>query len=204
MLHSIEEALVDLKQGKMIIVIDDEQRENEGDLLIPAQFATPEIINFMATHGRGLICMPIEKDMADKLQLYPMVNNNSDTFYTAFTQSIDAIEATTGISAYERSLTIQKVLRDDVTFKDFKKPGHVFPLIAKDGGVRMRAGHTEAAVDFAKLIGSKGAGVICEIMNDDGTMARLNDLIPYATKHQLKIVSIADLITYLTANNISI
>lgn len=196
MFHTIEEALEDLKQGKMIVVVDDEDRENEGDLLIPAENATPEVINFMATHGRGLICLPMDKTLAEKLDFNPMVKDNTDNYHTAFTESIDAFETTTGISAYERSLTILKVFEEGVGAKDFKKPGHVFPLIAKDGGVLKRAGHTEAAVDFARLIGAKPAGVICEIMNEDGTMARLNDLVSYTKKHHLKLVTIADLIAY--------
>jgi len=196
MIHTIEEAIVDLKQGKMIIVVDDEDRENEGDLLIPAASATPVVINFMATHGRGLICMPIEQKLADRLGIRLMVSENTDTFLTAFTESIDAFESTTGISAFERSQTILKAIHPDSRPEDFKRPGHIFPLIAKEGGVLKRAGHTEAAIDFAKLSGLGSAGVICEIMNDDGTMARLNDLIPYAKKHGLKIVAIADLIKY--------
>lgn len=196
MIHTIEEALEDIKQGKMIIVIDDEDRENEGDLLIPAEHATPEVINFMATHGRGLICMPMEKTLAEKLQFKLMVSHNTDTYLTAFTESIDAMESTTGISAFERSWTIHKVLNEDSKPEDFKRPGHMFPLIAHEGGVLKRVGHTEAAVDFAKLAGLKPVGVICEIMKDDGTMARLCDLEVYAKKHDLKIVTIKDLVNY--------
>ena len=195
-LSTISEAIEDLKQGKMIIVVDDEDRENEGDLVIPAVHATPEVINFMASYGRGLICLPLEENHAKKLGFKPMVDDNTDTYHTAFTVSIDALETTTGISAYERSLTIKKVLEKDITAKDFKKPGHIFPLIAKNGGVLKRAGHTEAAIDLAKLAELPPVGVICEILNDDGTMARLHDLIPYAKKHDLKIISIADLIKY--------
>ncbi|MFP4286730.1 MAG: bifunctional 3,4-dihydroxy-2-butanone-4-phosphate synthase/GTP cyclohydrolase II [Candidatus Izemoplasmataceae bacterium] len=195
-MHTIKEALEDLKQGKMIIVVDDEDRENEGDLLIPAEKATPEVINFMATHGKGLICMPLEIDQARKIGLNYMVESNTDSYQTAFTESIDALQTTTGISAYERSMTIAMAIKEDAKPSDFKKPGHVFPLIAKNGGVLKRAGHTEAAVDFARLAGFKAAGVICEIMNEDGTMARLPDLEVYAQKHQLKLVSIADLIRY--------
>lgn len=196
MIHTIEEALNDLKKGKMIIVVDDEDRENEGDLLIPAANATPEVINFMATHGRGLICLSVEQELATHLGLNLMVQQNTDTFLTAFTESIDAFESTTGISAFERSHTILKAIDPNSKPSDFKRPGHVFPLIAKDGGVLKRAGHTEAAIDFAKLSGLGSAGVICEIMNDDGTMARLKDLQSYAKKHDLKIVTIADLIQY--------
>ncbi|MFH5881798.1 MAG: bifunctional 3,4-dihydroxy-2-butanone-4-phosphate synthase/GTP cyclohydrolase II [Candidatus Izemoplasmataceae bacterium] len=196
MFNTIEEAIEDIKNGKMVIVVDDEDRENEGDLLMAAEHATPEAVNFMATHGRGLICMPIEESHAKKLGFYSMVTENTDTYHTAFTVSIDANETTTGISAYERSLTIQKVLDDDAIPFDFKRPGHVFPLVAKEGGVLKRAGHTEAAIDFAKLADLKPAGVICEILNDDGTMARVDDLIHYAKKHQLKLVTIADLIAY--------
>lgn len=196
MIHTIEEALNDLKKGKMIIVVDDEDRENEGDLLIPAPNATPEVINFMATHGRGLICLSVEQELATHLGLNLMVQQNTDTFLTAFTESIDAFESTTGISAFERSHTILKAIDPNSKPSDFKRPGHVFPLIAKEGGVLKRAGHTEAAIDFAKLSGLGSAGVICEIMNDDGTMARLKDLQAYAKKHDLKIVTIADLIQY--------
>jgi len=196
MFNTIEEAILDIKAGKMIIVVDDEDRENEGDLLIAAEHATPEVINFMATHGRGLICLPMTEARAKKIGLNPMVQENTDTFHTAFTESIDAIESTTGISAFERSWTIKKAIDDHSKAFDFKKPGHIFPLIAKEGGVLKRAGHTEAAIDFANLAGLKPAGVICEIMNDDGTMARLDDLVLYAKKHDLKLVTIADLIAY--------
>lgn len=200
-MNTIKEALEDLRQGKMIIVVDDEDRENEGDLLMPAETITSEAINFMATYGRGLICMPLEETQARKIGLNAMVESNTDSYKTAFTESIDALETTTGISAFERSLTISKAISDDAKPEDFNKPGHVFPLVAKKGGVLKRAGHTEAAVDFAKLAGFKPAGVICEIMNDDGSMARLNDLEEYAEKHQLKLVSIADLIKYRRQEN---
>ena len=196
MFNTIEEALEDIKKGKMIVVVDDEDRENEGDLLMAAEHATPEAINFMATYGRGLICMPIENEHARKLGFDPMVKDNTDQFHTAFTESIDHIETTTGISAHERSLTILKALESSAQASDFKKPGHIFPLVAKAGGVLKRAGHTEAAIDFARLAGCKPAGVICEIMNDDGTMARVDDLVTYAKKHQLKLVTIADLIEF--------
>lgn len=196
MFSTIKEAINAIKNGEMIIVVDDEDRENEGDLVVAAEHATPEVINFMATHGRGLICLPMEQKRAQELEFKPMVSDNTDTYHTAFTDSIDASEATTGISAHERSMTILKTLEETAQPLDFKKPGHVFPLIAKKGGVLKRAGHTEAAVDFASLAGLKPSGVICEIMNDDGTMARLDDLVPYAKKHDLKIVTIADLIEY--------
>ncbi|MFW5838806.1 MAG: bifunctional 3,4-dihydroxy-2-butanone-4-phosphate synthase/GTP cyclohydrolase II [Bacillota bacterium] len=196
MFNTIKEAIDDIKQGKMIIVVDDEDRENEGDLVVAAEYATPEIINFMATYGKGLICLPIEKQRAEALQINPMIANNTDIYHTAFTVSIDAVDTTTGISAFERSQTIMKVLDETSSASDFNKPGHIFPLIAQQGGVLKRSGHTEASVDLAKLAGLKPAGVICEIMNDDGTMARLDDLIPYAKKHNLKLITIADLIKY--------
>jgi 3,4-dihydroxy 2-butanone 4-phosphate synthase / GTP cyclohydrolase II len=194
--NTIEEAIEDIKAGKMIVVIDDEDRENEGDLLMAAEKVTPEAINFMAKYGRGLICMPVSGERLKELDIYPMVSKNTDSHHTAFTVSIDAVETTTGISAHERSTTIQKVLDKNATPQDFKRPGHIFPLEAKDGGVLKRAGHTEAAVDFAKLAGFSPAGVICEIMNDDGTMARTPELIEYVKEHNLKFVTIADLIAY--------
>jgi len=196
MFNTIEEAIEAIKNGEMIIVVDDEDRENEGDLIVAAEHATPEAINFMATYGRGLICLPMEAKRADDLNFKPMVSDNTDAFHTAFTDSIDAANVTTGISAHERSMTILKTLDENAKPSDFKKPGHVFPLVAKKGGVLKRAGHTEAAVDFAKLAGLNPSGVICEIMNDDGSMARLDDLVPYAKKHGLKMVTIADLIEY--------
>ncbi len=196
MFNTIEEAIIDIKNGKMVVVVDDEDRENEGDLLMAAEHATPEAINFMATHGRGLICLPLEEKIARKLGFYAMVSENTDTYHTAFTVSIDAKNSTTGISAFERSQTIQKVIDESSSRFDFKRPGHIFPLVAMEGGVLKRAGHTEAAVDLAKLAGLKPAGVICEIMKDDGTMARVSDLEVYAKKHQLKMVTIASLIAY--------
>ncbi len=195
MFCKIEEAIKAIREGEIIIVIDDEGRENEGDLLMAAQKVTGEAINFMAKYGRGLICMPIEEAYASALQLSPMVNRNTDHYETAFTVSIDYSATTTGISAFERALTIQKVLEESPA-EDFKRPGHVFPLIAQKGGVLKRAGHTEAAVDLARLAGLKPAGVICEIMKEDGTMARTPDLIEFAKEHELKIITIADLITY--------
>jgi len=194
--NTVKEAIDAIKQGEMIIVTDDEDRENEGDLLMAAEKVTPQDINFMATYGKGLICLPMEEQDIKKLELKPMVSNNTDHFHTAFTESIDANETTTGISAHERALTIQKAIQDDARANDFKKPGHIFPLTAHHGGVLKRAGHTEAAVDLAKLAGLKPAGVICEIMNDDGTMARLDDLEVYRKKHNLKMITIADLIAY--------
>ncbi|QPQ36409.1 3,4-dihydroxy-2-butanone-4-phosphate synthase [Lysinibacillus sp. JNUCC-52] len=196
MLHSIEEAIADLKQGKMIVVVDDEDRENEGDLLALAEFMTPETINFMATYGRGLICTPISQQLAQQLALPPMVVNNTDNHQTAFTVSIDYIDTKTGISAYERALTIQKMLASQAQATDFRRPGHVFPLIAKENGVLERRGHTEATIDLAKLCQSIQAGVICEIMGDDGEMLRFDDLVKYAKKHQLKMISIDALAAY--------
>lgn len=196
MFHTIEEAISDLKQGKMIIVCDDEDRENEGDLLVLAEHATPEVINFMAVHARGLICTPITENLATQLQLHPMVEHNTDSHGTAFTTSIDHKNSTTGISAFERSNTIQALLDPLAKPTDFKRPGHVFPLIAKKGGVLRRAGHTEAAVDLAMLAGSIPAGVICEVMNEDGTMARVPELKKVAEEFDLKMITIKDLIHY--------
>ena len=194
--NSIEEAIEDIKAGKMIVVVDDESRENEGDLLMAAEKVTPEAINFMAKHGRGLICMPIIGQRLRELEISQMVDKNTDAHETAFTISIDAIETTTGISAFERAATILKVLDKEACKKDFKRPGHIFPLEAKAGGVLKRAGHTEAAVDLARLAGFYPAGVICEILNEDGTMARVPQLMEYVNEHNLKIITIADLIAY--------
>lgn len=196
---SVEEALEDIRRGKIIIVVDDENRENEGDFVIAAEKVTAETLNFMATHGRGLICMPIEDTKAKELNLHPMVEKNTDTHGTAFTVSIDYVDTTTGISAGERALTIKKVVSCQDAHK-FKRPGHIFPLISEPGGVLQRPGHTEAAVDLARLAGLKPAGVICEIMNKDGSMARIPELIEVAHIHQLKIVKIADIITYRKEN----
>lgn len=204
MFNTIEEAIEDLKKGKVIIVCDDENRENEGDFVGLAEFATPEMINFMAMEGRGLICTPITNELARKLNLHPMVEKNTDHRETAFTVSIDHIDTTTGISAYERSLTIRKLLEEDSEEDDFRRPGHVFPLVAKEGGVLRRAGHTEAAVDLAKLAGAKPAGVICEIMNKNGTMARVDDLQIIAKKFDLKMITIKDLIDYQLKNGSSL
>ena len=194
--NTIEDAIKDIKEGKIIIVIDNPDRENEGDLLIAAEKVTGESINFMAKYGRGLICMPVEEKRLKKLKIGPMVEKNTDNHETAFTVAIDHIDTTTGISAFERALTIQKVLDESSKPDDFRRPGHVFPLIAKKDGVLERNGHTEAAVDLPKLAGLKGAGVICEIMKDDGTRARTSDLIKFANEHNLKIITIKDLIEY--------
>ncbi|MDQ0219084.1 bifunctional 3,4-dihydroxy-2-butanone-4-phosphate synthase/GTP cyclohydrolase II [Peribacillus cavernae] len=196
MFNTIEEAIEDLKAGKAIIVVDDEDRENEGDFVVLADKATPEAINFMATHGRGLICTTITEDTAAKLKLHPMVEVNTDNHGTAFTVSIDHISTSTGISAFERSTTILELLKIESVSTDFRRPGHIFPIVAKEGGVLRRAGHTEASVDLAKLSGAAPAGVICEIMKEDGTMARVPDLIDIAGKHDLKLITIAELIRF--------
>lgn len=196
MFHTIEEAVEDLQRGKVIIVCDDEDRENEGDLVGLGQFATPEMINFMARVGRGLICTPVSPDIAHTCQLRPMVEKNTDPYETAFTISIDHKDTTTGISAFERSFTIQKLLELDVSIDDFKQPGHVFPLVSKAGGVLERPGHTEATIDLARLAGAKQVGVICEIMKEDGTMARVDDLTKLSEKYNLKMITIKDLIAY--------
>ncbi|WP_226581561.1 bifunctional 3,4-dihydroxy-2-butanone-4-phosphate synthase/GTP cyclohydrolase II [Halobacillus litoralis] len=196
MFDSIEKAIDDLKQGKLVIVCDDEDRENEGDLVGVAEYATPEMINFMIKYGRGLVCAPITDELAEDLELMPMVDNNSDPNQTAFTVSIDHKDTTTGISAEERALTIREMLNRETTASDFQKPGHIFPLIAKEGGVLRRAGHTEASVDLARLAGARPAGVICEIINDDGTMARVPDLRKMADEFDIPMITIADLIQY--------
>ncbi|OAB32662.1 bifunctional 3,4-dihydroxy-2-butanone 4-phosphate synthase/GTP cyclohydrolase II [Paenibacillus macquariensis subsp. defensor] len=193
---SIEEAIYDLMRGKVIIVVDDEDRENEGDFIALADKASPEVINFMITQGRGLVCLPITQERADELDLRPMVTHNTDNHGTAFTVSIDHKDTTTGISAYERSLTIKAIMDPNATSSDFRRPGHMFPLIAKKGGILRRAGHTEAAVDLAKMCGSYPAAVICEIIKEDGTMARLPDLFEISRKQELKLISIKDLIHY--------
>lgn len=196
MFNKIENALEDLMAGKVIIVCDDEDRENEGDFVGLGEFATPDMINFMAKEGRGLICVPVSESFADKLELKQMVEVNTDNHETAFTVSIDHFETTTGISAFERALTVQKLLDEDALPSDFRRPGHIFPLVAKEGGVLRRAGHTEAAIDLARLAKSKEVGVICEVMNDDGTMARVDDLKEIANKFDLKMITIKDLIEY--------
>ncbi|MBY0147241.1 bifunctional 3,4-dihydroxy-2-butanone-4-phosphate synthase/GTP cyclohydrolase II [Neobacillus niacini] len=196
MFDTIEAALKDLKEGKVIIVCDDEDRENEGDFISLAEKATPEVINLMATHGRGLICVPVDEELAQKLDLFPMVAVNTDVHGTAFTVSIDHKHSTTGISAFERSATVLSMLDPESKPSDFKRPGHIFPLVAKKGGVLRRTGHTEAAVDLARLCGSKPAGVICEIMNEDGTMARVPELRKIANELNVKLITIKDLIEY--------
>ena len=200
-LNTIEEAIEEIKAGKVVIVVDDEDRENEGDFVAAASKVSPEIINFMATEGRGLICTPILPARAAELDLPPMVNNNSDPNKTAFTVSIDRIGGgcTTGISAYDRYMTVRSLVDPSIKPEQFARPGHIFPLIAKRGGVLRRVGHTEAAVDLARLAGLEPAGVIVEIMNEDGTMARLPELREIAVKHGLKIVSIEDLVAYRMA-----
>lgn len=198
--NTIEEAIEDIKNGKMIVVVDDEDRENEGDLVCAAELITPELVNFMAKHGRGLICLPMTEERLKQLELPQMVVKNTDEHGTAFTVSIDHIQTTTGISAFERAVTIKKAVEQDIKPQDFKRPGHIFPLAAKKGGVLARAGHTEASVDLAKLAGLYPAGVICEIMNEDGTMARVPELMDFIKEHQLKIVTIADLIAYRRRN----
>ena len=200
-LNTIEEALEDIAQGKVVIVVDDEDRENEGDFVAAAELVSPEMINFMATEGRGLICTPILRKRAEELDLPPMVSNNTDPNNTAFTVSIDRVGAgcTTGISAYDRYMTVKALVDPTMKPEQLARPGHIFPLIAKDGGVLRRVGHTEAAVDLARLAGLAPAGVIVEIMNEDGTMARLPQLIEIAAKHDLKIITIEDLVAYRMA-----
>ncbi len=198
--NTVEEAIEDIKAGKMIVVVDDEDRENEGDLLMAAEKVTQEAVNFMATYGRGLICTPMTQERLRELDIFPMVSNNTDPKETAFTVSVDAIESTTGISAGERAATIQKLIEPSTRPDGFTKPGHIFPLAAREGGVLKRAGHTEAAVDLPRLAGLYPAGVICEIMHDDGTMARVPQLMEYIKKHDLKIITIEDLIAYRRRN----
>ncbi len=194
--NTIEEALDDIRQGKIVVMIDDEDRENEGDLIMAAEKVSPEAVNFMATHGRGLICMPMEGKRLDELELPAMVTKNTDPNGTAFTVSVDHKDTTTGISAHERAATVSAMLNSATRPEDLRRPGHVFPLRAKEGGVLRRAGHTEAVVDMTRLAGLYPAGVICEIMKDDGTMARLPELIEFCGHHGLKIATIADLIQY--------
>lgn len=198
MFHSIEEAILDLKQGKPIIVVDDEDRENEGDFVALAEKTDAAMINFMVTHGRGLVCVPVTEERAAALALAPMVDRNTDAHGTAFTVSIDEATTTTGISAFERAQTVQAMMDSSYGPENFRRPGHIFPLIARKGGVLRRAGHTEAAVDLARLCDSYPAGVICEIMNEDGSMARVPDLAQIAEKHDLKMITIEELIRYRT------
>ena len=196
-LASIPEALEDFRAGKMLVVVDDEDRENEGDLTIAAERITPEIINFMAMHGRGLICLALSPERCDELQLPLMSPNNTSRFTTAFCEAIDAADGvTTGISARDRALTIQTAMRPETRPSDLARPGHVFPLRAREGGVLVRAGQTEAAVDLARLAGFHPGGVICEIMNTDGTMSRMPELVEFCRTHDLKLISVADLIRY--------
>ncbi len=193
----VEAILEDARAGRMVILVDEEDRENEGDLVIPAEFATAEVINFMATHGRGLICLPMTAERVDRLGLPMMAVNNSSRHETPFTVSIEAREGvSTGISAADRALTVATAINEQNTMAHLATPGHIFPLRARDGGVLVRAGHTEAAVDIARLAGLNPSGVICEIMNEDGTMARLPELVEFAGKHKLKIGTIKDLIAY--------
>jgi 3,4-dihydroxy 2-butanone 4-phosphate synthase/GTP cyclohydrolase II len=194
---TVGEAIEAIRQGRMVVVVDDEDRENEGDLIMAAQFATPEAVNFMLKQARGLICVPMPRELAERLHLPPMVQPPRDHHETAFTVSVDAREGiTTGISAHDRARTIRLLADPEAGPEDFVRPGHVFPLVAKDGGVLRRAGHTEAAVDLCRLAGLQPVGVICEIMRDDGTMARLPDLREFAEKHGLPLITVADLIAY--------
>ena len=194
--NTIEEALEDLRAGKMIIVVDDPDRENEGDLICAAEFATVENVNFMASYGKGLICMPMSSEICKRLKLNQMVVENTDNHCNAFTVSIDYRDTTTGISAVERSITAQKVVEDGIRPEDFRRPGHMFPLEARQGGVLKRGGHTEATVDLMRLAGLKECGLCCEIMREDGTMMRTTELVQFAKANNLKITSIAELIKY--------
>ena len=196
-LASIEQAIEDFKNGKMVIIVDDEDRENEGDLAIPAQMVTPEIINFMATHGKGLICMPIIGERLRELDLPMMVDVNTSRNATAFTVSVDVtVGASTGISAHDRSATVRALLDPNTKPKDLEKPGHLFPLRYQEGGVLVRAGQTEGSVDLSKLAGMYPAAVICEIMKEDGTMSRMPDLEEFSAQHDVNIVSVAQIIEY--------
>ncbi len=198
--NTIDEALEELKKGHIIIAIDDEDRENEGDLIMAAEYATTDAINFIASYAKGLICMPTNQEYIDKLNLPQMVENNTDNHSTAFTVSIDHIDTTTGVSAEERAYTAKRFTEDSAKPDDFRRPGHMFPLLAKDNGVLERRGHTEATVDLMKLAGLKPVGICCEIMKDDGKMARLPELIEFSKKHNLVFICIADLIDYITAH----
>lgn len=200
--HTIEEALEDLRRGKIILVTDDEDRENEGDFICAAQFANTENINFMATHGKGLICMPMSEEYVKKLKLPQMVENNTDNHETAFTVSIDHITTTTGISAVERSITALACVKEDAKPEDFRRPGHMFPLKAKKNGVLERNGHTEATVDLCRLAGLKECGLCCEIMREDGTMMRTEELSKLAQQYQMKFITIKDLQDYRKRNQI--
>ncbi len=199
-IQRVEKAIDEIKRGKMVIMMDDEDRENEGDLVYAATFSTPEMVNFMAKEARGLICTPITKELASKLDLMPMVSRNDSNHETAFTVSIDSATATTGISAAERDDCISKLANPLTVAEDFVRPGHIFPLIAKDGGTLVRTGHTEGSVDLCKLAGLAPVGVICEIIKEDGTMARMDDLKVFAAEHDLCIVYISDIVEYRLAN----
>lgn len=201
MVSSILDAIEDLKKGKIIIVMDDEKRENEGDFLALAENITAETINFMIQYGRGLVCCPITRERAEQLGFQIMVSENTESLKTAFTVSVDHISNSTGISAYERADTVRAIANPESISSEFRKPGHMFPLIAVDGGVLERPGHTEAAVDLAKLSGSFPAAVICEVIKDDGKMARLDDLKEFSDTHNLKIITIKDLVTFLQVDN---
>lgn len=200
--NTIEEALEDLRRGKIILVTDDEDRENERDFICAAQFATTENINFMATHGKGLICMPMSEEYVEKLKLPQMVENNTDNHETAFTVSIDHLTTTTGISAVERSITALACVKKDAKPEDFRRPGHMFPLKAKKNGVLERNGHTEATVDLCRLAGLKECGLCCEIMREDGTMMRTEELSKLAQQYQMKFITIKDLQDYRKRNQI--
>ncbi|ACM93631.1 riboflavin biosynthesis protein ribAB [Nautilia profundicola AmH] len=195
-IERVKKAIEEIQKGNIIIMIDDEDRENEGDLVYAGVFSTPEKVNFLAKEGRGLICVSITNEIANSLELRPMVDSNKESFSTAFTISVDAKECTTGISAFERDLTIKKLSSPTSKPDDFVKPGHIFPLIAKEGGVLVRTGHTEGSVDICKLAGVYPSAVICEIMNEDGTMARRKDLADFAKKHNLAVVYISDIVEY--------
>lgn len=197
--NTIEEALEDLRQGRMILCTDDPDRENEGDLICAAEFATTENVNFMATHAKGLICMPMSLEYVRKLQFPQMVTRNTDNHETAFTVSIDHVDTTTGISAAERSITAMKCVDPDAKPEDFRRPGHMFPLRAKAGGVLVRNGHTEATVDLCRLAGLAPCGLCCEIMADDGTMMRTPELIEFARRHDMTFITIADLQAWIRA-----
>ncbi|MDR1414284.1 MAG: bifunctional 3,4-dihydroxy-2-butanone-4-phosphate synthase/GTP cyclohydrolase II [Odoribacteraceae bacterium] len=200
--NSIEEAIADVRAGKMIVVVDDPDRENEGDLLMAAEKVTPEAVNFMVREARGLVCMPVVRERLEELNIDMMVATNTDRKQTAFTVSIDAVTCSTGVSAFDRARTISRVLDPEARPGDFTRPGHVFPLIAKRHGVLARAGHTEAAVDLARMAGLYPAGVICEVMNGDGSMARVPDLVTFTRAHGLKMITIADLISYRRATEV--
>ena len=189
---TVEEAVEDIREGRMVIVVDDEDRENEGDLVIAASKATPEMINFMAKNARGLICVPMKGERLDQLGIGPMVCDNNDSHCTAFTVSVDAYEVSTGISAFERALTVQTLIDPNKGPEDIRRPGHMFPLRYREGGVLRRTGHTEASVDLAIMAGLYPAAVICEIMNEDGTMARVPQLMDFAKLHGLKLITVAD------------